>query len=557
MHATRPDRRPRTSGRLGASVVAVTLALMAAACGGDDDAEQGQSSPSTTAATGATTGPSSAPSGPTTEAPPDDVDSEGVLRIGLDLTATGGLDLDPIEMDSPVDFHVHYNIYDTLLRQHEDGSYEPGLAASATITNPSTIEIELRDGVTFQDGTDFDAEAVKFSIERNIAANKLAPFRMAELGQIASITVQDPLHLTINLSSPTAGSFYNLLAHNETLVVSPTAVRNGVNLNENPVGAGPFKVASYARESRLVLEKWDGYFQADQIKLAGIEYVQTTVASVVQALRSDAIDVASLPPDLLRQLEGSGLELRNEPSPNAISFVNLRCDTVEAFQDVRVRQALNYATDKEAMNQVLFAGLGEPMSQVWPSWSPYYNADLAHVYDRDLDKAKDLLAQAGHPSLSLSMAVLPGASQRAGELLQQQWAEAGVTVTLIPATNFVQEFLLDKKMDTSPVAAQSRLWTDKVTRNFAPGSTGYTCPAEDQAFKDKLLELRGYAPDDPAAVNAWKELSTLLSEQALTVFMANGTVANAWNSDVLGNPTWNPNQLGTLWPDVHRVYVKQ
>ena len=420
-----------------------------------------------------------------------------------------------------------------------------------------TIEIELRDGVQFQDGTRLDAEAVKLSIERNRAANKPAPFRMAELGQIASITVNDPLHLTITLSSPTAGSFYNLLAHNETLVVSPTAVRNGVNLNENPVGAGPFKLVSYTREAKLVLEKWDGYFQADQIKLAGIEYVQTTVPSVVQALRSGAIDYASLAPDLAGQLQGSGLDVRNEPSPNTISFVNLRCDTVEALKDVRVRQALNYATDKAAMNQALFGGLGEPMSQVWPSWSPYYNDDLAGAYDHDVATAKDLLAQAGQSSLALSMAILPGASQRTGEILQQQWAEAGVDLTLIPATNFVQEFLLDKKMDTAPVAFQSRLWTDKVTRTSPQEARATPVPVEDQVFKDKLLELRGYAPDDPAANNAWKELSAMLSEQALAVWLANGTVANTWNGDVLGNPTWNPNQLGSLWPDVHQVYVKR
>ena len=154
MRPTQPARCPRRSRRLAASAIAVSLALVAAACGGDDDDQAdpatattdapavttgSSSSPgatTTAAATGVTTGSSSLPGPTTTAAAPDDVDPDGVLHIGLDLTATGGLDLDPIEMDSPTDFHVHYNIYDTLLRQHEDGSYEPGLAASAKITNP-------------------------------------------------------------------------------------------------------------------------------------------------------------------------------------------------------------------------------------------------------------------------------------------------------------------------------------------------------------------------------------------------------------------------------------
>src|SRR5262249_11798109 len=155
----------------------------------------------------------------------------------------------------------------------------------------------------------------------------------------------------------------------------------------------------------------------DQIKLAGIEYDQTTIPSVVQALRSKAVDVVSLSPDLLAQLAGSGLELRNQPSPNAVAWVNLRCDTVDAFKDVRLRQALNYATDKVALSKALYGALGQPMSQFWPSSSPFYNSDLANAYAHDVAKAKDLLAQAGQSSLALTMAIQPGVSQRTGEIL--------------------------------------------------------------------------------------------------------------------------------------------
>jgi len=552
MRTTEPGARQRPRRRLLLAGVLAT-AMVVAACGDDDDGDGGASQ---TTAAPATTGASTGGGASTTAAAqPDDVDPEGVLRIALDMTSAGGLDLDPIEYDSPTEYHVHYNIYDTLLRQKEDGSYGPGLAKEARIVDPNTIEVELQEGVKFQDGTDLDAEAVKFSIERIKDTNKVQSFRMAELSQVASIDVVDPLNLVIRLSSPIAGSFYNLLAHNETLVVSPTAVRNGVNLNENPVGAGPFKLVSFQREALLKLEKWDGYFQADQVKLAGIEYVQTSAATVVTALRSHAVDVASLTHDAATQLQGAGLEVRDEASPNSVLWVSMQCSAYPELQDVRVRQALNFATDKEAMNEAMFGGLGEPMSQMWTSDSPYYNPDLADDYPHDPERARQLLAEAGHPELELTMATLPGPLQRAAELLQAQWAEAGVRLSLQPLTNVIQEYYLDKKMATFPTT-QTRMWTDKITRNFAPGSTGYTCPVEDQAFKDKLMELRGYGPDDPKAVTAWQELSKMASDQALGVWGSMGTVAVAWDGDRVGNPTFRPSQLGTFWPDVFNIYVK-
>ena len=547
----------RPSGRrrrwlLGGLLV---LGMVAQACG-DDGGSSSSSSGSGSDTSAASGGAPTSAAGGSTTAQPEDVDPNGVLRVAVDLTSAGGVNLDPVEMNQPTDFHIHYNIFDTLLRQQEDGSYEPGLAKEAVIVDPSTITVELHDGITFQDGTPLDAEAVKFSIERNAATNKVQTFRMAELGQLDTIEVHDPLNLTIRLKQPVAGSFYNLLAHNETLVVSPTAVRNGTDLNVTPVGAGPFMVESYERESLLRLVKWDGYFQADRIKLAGIDYVQVSAQNMVTALRSNTVDAAYITANVASQLRGGGVEVRSERSPNSVAWVSLQCDTVPALMDVRVRQALNYATDKEAINAAIFNGAGEPMSQMWTSDTPYFNQEIAPRYDHDVERAKQLLAEAGHADLSLTMAVLQGQGQRMAELLQAQWAEAGIDVALQPVANVIQEYYLDRSSNAMPTT-QTRMWTDKITRNFSPGSTGHTCRIEDPEFQAKVRELQGFPPDSEEAASLWKELSAMLSDRAWGVFGAMGTVDNAWDPDVVGNPTWRPNQVGQLWPDVFSVYVKR
>src|SRR5690606_27447948 len=129
-------------------------------------------------------------------------------------------------------------LYDSLLRRKADGTYEPGLAESAEVVDPQTIHIVLRAGVTCTDGTPLDAEAVKFSIQRNRDAENVP--LSAELQEISDITVESPTELTLHLSSPIAGAVYALLAWGDFLVVSPTAARAGNDFSTNPVGAGPF-----------------------------------------------------------------------------------------------------------------------------------------------------------------------------------------------------------------------------------------------------------------------------------------------------------------------------
>ena len=551
------------------AVLVMAAALVVAACGDDDDQDSSASTgaSATTAAGAATTGGPAGSGGPTsaggattvgaattTAADEADIDRSGVLRIAQNLQA--GMHLDPIAAVSPADFHVHYHIYDTLLRQNEDGSYRPGLAKSATVVDPQTIEVVLQDGVTMQDGTPFTADDVKFTIERNIASNKVAPFRISDLGAVDNIEITSPTAFTIHLKTPTAGSFYNLLAQNETMPVSMEAVQAGTDLNANPVGAGPFKFVSQD-DQKIVLEKWDDYFQADEIKLAGTEWVHVTPGSNNIALNSGAVDVAVTTIDENQtELKNSGLDLRTVADQNNVLWLGMLCEVNPALGDVRVRQALNFATDKEAVKTTLQYGNGTVMSQFWTPDSEFYNRAIEHAYDYSPDRAMQLLADAGYPDLTLKIIVTPGFLQRLAEILQGQWAKSGINLELVPSTNTVQDFYFDHKADLY-AQAQDRFWTDKITRTFVPGSIGTTCQPKDPTFLGKVLELRGYDPDDPAAVQAWFDAQKILSDEAMGVWIINGTTNNAWNGDRVADMAWTPNQLGTMFPDVHAVYIKK
>jgi ABC-type transport system substrate-binding protein len=491
-----------------------------------------------------------------------DVDPNGVLRIPFDLQGTGGLKLDPAGPPAP--FWVHFAIYDTLLHYTNEGTYEPGLAKQATIVDSSMITVELFENEKFQDGTALDADAVKFSIERWAALNKPGAFRVAEQSQLAGIDVNSPTKLTIRLKTPIAGAFYNLLAFAETMPVSPTAVRNGVDFNANPVGAGPFRLekpSDLDLTSKLRLVKWNGYVHASDIRLAALEfvYVNPNPTAQANALRTHVVDGdggTSVTTDLVNALSGSGLKTELSSHPDSTYFVSIQCGNNPAFRDLRVRQALNYATDKAGLNDVLAGGKGEPMSQFWASTAKWFDSSLKDAYKFDPAKAKSLLAAAGVPNLTVSMTTTPGFSSKTAELLQQQWSQAGIKLNIVQSSNSFQDYYIDKKQDMFPTR-QTRIWTDKITRNFTPGSVGNTCDPNSADFTSKLDKLRAADPKSDTAVQAWKDVSKFLSDNATGIFLFMPPLGYVWDDSRVGNVTWAPDQVGLRHLDWHKVYIKK
>jgi len=537
--------------------VATAMALVASACGDDDDGDG--SGAATSAGAGATTQPSGVATSVADDEPdddePDDVDPAGVLRYPQDLTSAGGIKLDPAQMNTPTEHWILRLLYDSLLRPTADGGFEPGLAREVSIVDPSTLHITLQEGVTFQDGTPLDAEAVKFSIERNAATNKAQTFRMAELGQIASIDIDNPLELTIRLKLPIAGSFYPLLADGETLVVSPTAARSGQDLHAEPVGAGPFRLVSFEPERLLKLEKWDAYFQADEVRLAGVEFVHAVPGPATEnALRSDAIDAAPVPPPTAEALEAAGFNARIESDENTVIWLSMQCGQYPVLQDVRVRQALNFAMDRDALNNGLYSGRGGPMWGFWPEGHKYLPDDVAGRYAFDPDRARQLLEEAGQAGLTLRLMHAPGTTQqRFSDIVQDSFGQAGINLELVQSPNTIQDYYLDKKAELF-VTTQSRQWTDKLTRNFAPGSVGNTCDPNNPAFTDAMNDVRAVAPGSDEAIDPWHRAQRILVDEARGVFGVFGTQAVVWN-DRVGGIDFTTGQLGIPHLDIRDVYI--
>jgi len=320
-----------------------------------------------------------------------------------------GLQAEPTTLDSAQisDYNSHraaYGMYDHLLRfKDESTAVEPGLVESWEISDDGLVyTLNLRKGVKFHDGTDFNAEAVKFNIERQIDPNHpyhdTGEFPYAEFtwGMVDKIEVADENTVKMTLKEIFA-PFLNHLAMHPAAMVSPAAIeKHGRDISIQPVGTGPFKFASWTPGVEVVLEKNPDYW-GDPPKIDRVIYRPIIEdQSRLTELEAGGVNfIVNIPPDELARLKGDDRFTVVEQAGMHTWWVAFN-HTRAPFDDTRVRQAMNYAVNKQAIVDNILKGTGilaiNPLPPV--VWS--YTDDVQR-YDYNPEKAKELLAEAGYP----------------------------------------------------------------------------------------------------------------------------------------------------------------
>ena len=339
-------------------------------------------------------------------APPEAPEAAGPSEGG---TIIVGLQAEPTTLDSQQisDYNSHraaYGMYDHLLRfKDESTEVEPGLAESWEISDDGIVyTLHLREGVKFHDGTDLNAEAVKFNIERQIDPNHpyhdTGEFPYAEFtwGMVDKIEVADEYTVNITLKEIFA-PFLNHLAMHPAAMVSPAAIeKHGRDISIQPVGTGPFKFASWTPGVEVVLEKNPDYW-GDPPKIDRVIYRPIIEdQSRLTELEAGGVNfIVNIPPDELARLKGDDRFTVVEQAGMHTWWVAFN-HTKAPFDDTRVRQAMNYAVNKQAIVDNILKGTGilaiNPLPPV--VWS--YTDDVQR-YDYNPEKAKELLAEAGYP----------------------------------------------------------------------------------------------------------------------------------------------------------------
>jgi peptide/nickel transport system substrate-binding protein len=339
--------------------------------------------------------------------------------------------LDPSASTALVDRHVFQSLFDKLIDLDEKGKLVPMLAERWEISQDGkSYTFFLRKGVKFHDGTDFNAEAVKFNIDRNLDK---ASVRRNELKEISKVTVVDEHTIKIELTKAFA-PFLSILTDRAGMIVSPAAVKKyGQDFMSHPVGTGPFAFKERVKGSTITLEKNPNYWQKGFPKADKIVYKILTDANVaLMNLKSGQVDITNRFPfnETNNFKNDAKIRMLNEPGPG---FRGMVINTGKApFNSFEVTQAIELLIDREAIAKVVLNGIGTPGRTFFSPNNFAYNANLDKPLKPDLEKVKQLLAKAGQAngfSFTLKMDSDP-LFQQIGQMVQNMLKPAGIEVKL-------------------------------------------------------------------------------------------------------------------------------
>lgn len=386
---------------------------------------------------------------------------DGVVEDGEKtlIFARGGdsESLDPGSTSDGESSRVTKQVLETLL-DFEDESFElkPGLAHDWDVSDDGlTYTFHLEENVTFHDGTDFNAEAVKINFDRfadpeheyAFADNEYVYFMYSTMfgghkgddGHVVDeVNVVDDYTVEFILNKP-LGFFLQNMGMTYFAITSPAALEEfGPEINENPVGTGPFEFISWTKDESIVLEKNDDYWKEGLPKLDKLifEVIPDNAARLI-ALRSGDIDIMDgLNPDDAEGIETDDEFTLHAREENNFGYVGFNVQK-EPLDNATLRQALSHAIDREAIVEALYAGYGSVAKNPLPPSYLGYNDDV-EGYQYDVEKAKELLAEAGYEDgLEIDLWTMPVARpympdpETTAEIIQNNFADIGVTVNIV------------------------------------------------------------------------------------------------------------------------------
>lgn len=347
------------------------------------------------------------------------------IVIGMQQEPTS---LDPTsDATASIDGMLAHNVFEALTSVTEQGEVVPELARGWTVSDDGlTYTFDLEQGVTFHDGTGFDAADVKFSFDRAMGADSVNPSK-GIFEPIVAVTVIDPATVELKLSRPDAFLLFNL-AQGDASIVAPESVELA---KTTPVGTGPFRFDGWTRGDRLTLAKYPAHRDAATVQMEKITFqFIADPASASAALLSETLDAyPGFPaPEMMAQFSADprfAVEIGSTEGEVIMAMNNARAP----FDDIRVRRAISHALDRKAIIDGAMYGQATPIGSFYPPHGKAY-VDLTGTYPHDVARAKELLKEAGvaeGTAMTLRVPPFPYAT-RSAEIIQAQLAEAGLDV---------------------------------------------------------------------------------------------------------------------------------
>jgi ABC-type dipeptide/oligopeptide/nickel transport system permease component/ABC-type transport system substrate-binding protein len=452
--------------------------------------------------------------------------------------------LDPTANPAAAISEVLYgNVYEGLVQFAADGSVLPRLALSWEISSDAlTYIFHLKSGVRFHDGSEFDAAAAKFSLDRILAPGSTNPQR-ARLRAIRAVEVADPLTLRVLLNRRSGGLLQSLAFGSAVMVSRASAPHNALR----PIGTGPFRFLRWRRGDSITLERNPGYQgQPALLSQVTFKFITDPTAAFAALMAGDVDAFANYPaPESFSQFAHDRRFQVFNGTTEMETVLGLN-ERVAPLNNVLVRRAISYALDRHAIIDGAMFGYGTPIGSHFPPHNPAY-VDLTGMYPHDTLKAKELLTQAGYPSgFSLTLKLPPPSyARRSGEIVAAQLAQIGIHVNIenLEWAQWLDQVYTRHDFDMSIVGHAEPLDYDIYARDDY--YFGYSSPE----FKALIAALDDNV-DAAARKDLLQQIQRKLATDAVNGFLFQYPRLDIWNAHAHG--IGFDNVLGVV--DVTRAY---
>jgi peptide/nickel transport system substrate-binding protein len=463
-----------------------------------------------------------------------------------------GVVLEPPHLDptagaaAAIDEVVYANVFEGLTSIGPAGEVEPALAASWEISDDGKVyTFKLHEGVKFHDGSDLTAEDVKFSLDRARAEDSTNA-QKGLFAQIDSVEAVDSTTVKVTLKQPQGSFLYNL-GWGDAVIVAPESAEGN---KEKPIGTGPFKFDNWAKGSSITIVKNPDYWgEAVALDKAEFRIIPDAAAAVPALLSGDVHAFPNMPAgDALPQIQSDSrfeVVIGATEGETVLATNNKKAP----FDNLKVRQAIAHALDRDAIMAAGSSGLGTPIGSHFSPANEAY-VDLTGTYPLDLDKAKALLKEAGYPDgFKATLKLPPPAYARdGGQVIASQLREIGIELEIIPVewAQWLEQAFKGKDYDLT------------IVSHTEPNDIGIYARKDyyfnyDNPDFDKVIAELDVASDQAKRNELFKQAQEILAKDAVNGFLFQLPKVGVWDAKLEGMwenaPIQATDLTGVKWAD--------
>ncbi len=439
-----------------------------------------------------------------------DDSSKIIIGIPQDISS-----LDPHYSTGAGTKEILFNVFEGLVKPDESGNLNPAVASEYTVSEDNKVyNFTLREGIKFHDGSAVTVEDIKYSIERNAGTDGSEPL-ISSFSKIESVNIVDDSHVDVVLKEGDSDFITQL-----TVAIIPESNKNP---ETNPIGTGPYKYVSNSPQENVILTRFDDYW-GEKAYLKDVTFkIEANSDAIVMDLMGGSIDMyARITGTQASQLDDNFEIYEGTMNLVQAMYVN---NAEKPFDDVKVRQALCYAINKQEIMDYVSDGAGTAIgSAMFPSYTKYYMPELNDTYKTDVEKAKELLSEAGYPDgFEFTITVPSNYIQHVdtAQVISEELKAIGVTANIqeVEWNTWLSDVYSDRNyqatvvgVDASTLSASSLLarYVSDAGRNFVNFNS---------AEYDKAYQNAQDTSDDGAKTDYYKECETILSKEAASVYI--------------------------------------